>query len=146
MMADPSATNFPSEGVDILIGPDLTISLNEAFNKSCTDISSPACQQNITSLLENNNSLSLEARAIPALALLVGALVPLFAYAYARLEQSTHTSLVGVHLPYSDHVQISQWQDMSTVALATATGDMNVVTVTLTEGPLPTATGYAFFP
>lgn len=139
-MSDLSATTFPQQGIDILIGGDLAKTLNSTFKAQCQDINSDLCQQQITALLEQGDSLSLVARNVQAISLSVSVVVFYFAYLWNRLEQSTNNLIVGVHIPYSDYASMSSWTDASTVAFATTAGQTDAVTAVLTEGPLPSAT------
>jgi hypothetical protein len=118
----------------------LADSLSLTFKEQCQDINSDPCQQQITALLEQDDSLSLVARNVQAISLAVSVIVFYFAFLWNRLEQSTNTTIVAVHLPYSDYASMSSWTDASTVAFATTAGQTDAVTVVLTEGPLPTAT------
>lgn len=138
-MSDPSATYFPEQGVDILIGGDLANSLNPTYQSQCQDVNSASCQQQALALLQGDDSLSLVARQVGPLRLTVAAIVALFSYAWLRLEKSTMNPVIGIHIPYSDYAQMSSWTDVSILALATTAGATDAVTVTLTESPLPTA-------
>jgi hypothetical protein len=140
---DQLATAFPAEGIDLLLGWDLFKELNETFHTTCDKKSSPECQQQLSSLLEKGDGVSLQARAIEPLSL-IGTVLALYFSAVWMMwtrEQEKIVSisidpLIGIHMPQSDHAQIASWASPSTIVFATASGDSEAVSIT--PAPMPT--------
>lgn len=135
MVANPSATGIPKEGIDVFLSDQLLAKVKDAIAKNCKDTNDPKCQQSVSTVVQSKD-VNIVARQLGAVfllaggvALLLGILIP---YVYAHEK----TVLVPFHIGPAELSQISSIGTKTEIHVATATNGGSIFTIT--QPPRPT--------